>query len=143
MRRWWRAHATLEWNLCFLFPCGSRQRQEATGRSKSDIERWQQVIIAGSSLASLVISISTTRSSGPGQDGCDGQLKMARASTHKSSILDCGLLNVRFAPDSDQIADIAEGPSCANRRHRARAIRSLHPRGRVRWGKLLVRLPSL
>src|SRR4029077_4140143 len=27
--------------------------------------------------------------------------------------LGCGLINVRFAPDSDRIADIAEGPSCA------------------------------
>ena len=30
-------------------------------------------------------------------------------------ILRYGLLNVRFAPGSDQIADIAKGPSCANR----------------------------
>jgi hypothetical protein len=29
--------------------------------------------------------------------------------------LGCGLLNVRFAPESDRIADIAEGPSCAQK----------------------------
>jgi hypothetical protein len=30
---------------------------------------------------------------------------------------ECGWLNVRFAPDSDQIADIAEGPRCAMSGH--------------------------
>jgi hypothetical protein len=37
-----------------------------------------------------------------------------RACTHKLSLPECGVLNVRFAPDSDRIADIAEGPKCAN-----------------------------
>jgi hypothetical protein len=30
--------------------------------------------------------------------------RLTRACTHKSSILECGLLKVRFAPDSDRIA---------------------------------------
>ena len=34
----WYEHATPEQSLCFLFPCGFRRRQEATGRCKSDIE---------------------------------------------------------------------------------------------------------
>ena len=61
--------------------------------------------------------------------------RLTRACTHKSSILGCGLLKVRFAPDSDRIADIAEGPSCAMSGSELRP----GPGGPIRSAKALIR----
>src|SRR6266545_3504994 len=93
---------TLDWPKSDISDFGwEREQTEFAARS-----------VIPSPIAAEMTLVSRFRSSQPHlpHDVCELRVRGTRAS----------LANVRSAPDSDRIADIAEGPSCARKRHPGR-----------------------